>query len=54
MFDIGSVSGEAIKEDADYSGVRVTFLVTLQNARVSMQIDIGFGDVVSPASASNP
>lgn len=50
MFDTGSVAGEAIKEDADYSGVRVTFLVTLQNARVSMQIDVGFGDVVTPAA----
>jgi hypothetical protein len=48
VFDVGSVVGEAIKEDADYSGVRVTFLGTLQNARVSMQIDIGFGDVVTP------
>lgn len=37
VFDLESVSGEAIKEDADYSGVRVTFLVTLQNARISMQ-----------------
>ena len=49
-FDVGSVAGEAIKEDADYPGVRVTFLVTLQNARVSMQIDVGFGDVVTPAA----
>lgn len=50
-FDVGSVQGVAIKEDADYSGVRVTFLATLQNARVSMQIDTGFGDVVTPAAA---
>ncbi len=50
VFDVESVAGEAIKEDADYSGVRVTFLVTLQNARVSMQIDIDFGDVVTPAA----
>ncbi|MCI0705767.1 MAG: nucleotidyl transferase AbiEii/AbiGii toxin family protein [Planctomycetia bacterium] len=50
-FDVGSVAGEAIKEDADYSGVRVTFLVMLQNARVSMQIDMGFGDVITPAAA---
>jgi len=49
VFDLASVSGEAIKEDADYSGVRVTFLVTLQNARISMQIDTGFGDVVTPS-----
>jgi predicted nucleotidyltransferase component of viral defense system len=50
VFDPGSVAGKAIKEDADYPGVRVTFLVTLQNARVSMQIDLGFGDVVTPAA----
>ncbi len=49
VFDLETVSGEAIKEDADYSGVRVTFLVTIQNARISMQIDVGFGDVVTPS-----
>jgi hypothetical protein len=48
VFDPSSVAGVAIKEDADYSGVRVTFLGTLQNARMAMQIDIGFGDVVTP------
>ncbi len=50
VFDVGSVVGEVIKEDADYSGVRTTFLVTLQNARVTIQIDMGFGDVVTPAA----
>jgi hypothetical protein len=39
-----------IKEDADYSGVRVQFLGHLANARINMQIDIGFGDVVVPSS----
>jgi hypothetical protein len=48
VFDAASVTGATIKEDAEYSGVRVTFLVTLQNARVPMQIDLGFGDVVTP------
>jgi hypothetical protein len=51
VFHPDTVAGTAIKEDADYAGVRVTFLATLQNARVSMQIDIGFGDVVTPAAA---
>ncbi len=50
FFDSDSVIGVAIKEDADYSGVRVTFLVNLQNARVSMQIDMGFHDIVTPAA----
>ena len=45
-----SIAGTIIKEEADYSGVRVTFRVTLQNARVAMQIDVGFGDVITPAA----
>lgn len=50
VFDVESVAGEAIKEDADYSGVRVKFLVTLENVRVSMQIDMAFGDIVTPGA----
>lgn len=49
-FDPGSVAGVVIKEDADYPGVRVTFLGTLDNARVSMQADLGFSDVVTPGA----
>lgn len=37
-----------IKEDADYECVRVRFQATLARARISMQIDIGFGDAVTP------
>jgi hypothetical protein len=48
VFNPATVAGVVIKEDADYSGVRVTFLGTLQNARVAMQIDIGFADVMTP------
>lgn len=48
VFDPASVAGVVIKEDADYPGVRVTFLGTLQNARVAMQADLGFSDIVTP------
>jgi hypothetical protein len=48
VFDPATMAGAVIREDADYSGVRVTFLGTLQNARVAMQIDLGFADVVTP------
>ena len=48
VFDPGTVAASIIKEDADYEGVRVSFRGTLENARVVMQIDVGFGDVVSP------
>jgi len=49
VFDPASFAGNAIREDADYSGVRVTFTGNLGAARIHMQIDIGFGDIVTPA-----
>ena len=48
IFEPDSVGGERIVEDADYGGVRVRFRGTLGTARVTMQLDIGFGDVVVP------
>ena len=51
VFYEDSVEGEVIKENADYSGVRVTFTVTLDQARIPMQLDVGFGDAVTPAPA---
>jgi hypothetical protein len=47
-FDRASIEASRIKEDADYEGVRVKFQALLARARVPMQIDIGFGDVVVP------
>jgi len=48
VFDPSSINLERITEDADYEGIRVRFKGTLDTARVNMQIDIGFGDVVFP------
>jgi hypothetical protein len=48
VFDPDSIRAERITEDADYKGIRVRFAGTLDNARVPMQIDIGFGDIVHP------
>jgi hypothetical protein len=47
-FDPGSFTGEVIREDADYAGVRTRFIGQVDGARVHMQIDIGFGDVMTP------
>lgn len=47
-FDAASVKGERIKEDADYEGVRVKFKGLLGKARIPMQVDVAFGDVVFP------
>jgi len=47
-FDAESVAGERITEAADYQGVRVRFTAYLGNARVPMQVDVGFGDPLVP------
>ncbi|MCD6199769.1 MAG: nucleotidyl transferase AbiEii/AbiGii toxin family protein [Deltaproteobacteria bacterium] len=47
-FDPDSIQAERITEDADYEGIRIRFLGALGSARINMQIDIGFGDVVYP------
>ncbi len=47
-FDARSVRAERIAEGADYEGIRVKFRGHLGTARVGMQLDIGFGDVVVP------
>jgi predicted nucleotidyltransferase component of viral defense system len=50
LFDVATVKGERIAEAADYEGVRIRFRATLDAARIQMQLDIGFGDVVVPAA----
>jgi hypothetical protein len=50
LFDPGTVRAQRIKEDADYEGVRVRFVGFLGKAQAPMQIDVGFGDVVTPGS----
>jgi predicted nucleotidyltransferase component of viral defense system len=47
-FNRTSIEVSQIKEDADYEGVRVQFHATLARARIPMQLDIGFGDVITP------
>jgi len=49
MYDPESITTEAITLDADYQGWRIRFKASLGNARVTMQVDVGVGDVVYPA-----
>jgi predicted nucleotidyltransferase component of viral defense system len=50
VFEVGTVTGERIAEAAEYEGVRLRFQGTLGTARVPMQLDVGFGDIVVPAA----
>ena len=47
-FESSSVTSEQITVDADYQGVRVSLYGYLDTARVRIQIDIGFSDVITP------
>ncbi len=44
VFDPASVSGEPIRAEELYVGVRVSFLGKIGGARIPMQVDVGFGD----------
>jgi predicted nucleotidyltransferase component of viral defense system len=47
-FDVGQLQAQAIRDAAAYDGVRVRTEARLGNARIPVQIDIGFGDIVLP------
>ncbi len=49
VFDPASVMVEDIRKEAGYGGVRVVIAGDLARARCKTQIDVGFGDAVTPA-----
>ena len=49
VFQAESVKADEIRKEANYAGVRVTLLALLDSARCPVQLDIGFGDAVTPA-----
>jgi hypothetical protein len=48
-FDPATVVASDIREEQEYGGVRVRLVAMLGNARIPMQIDVGFGDAVTPS-----
>lgn len=54
VFAPESVEGQRIDQDAEYEGVRIRFRGALGNARITMQLDVGFGDVIVPAPQIAP
>lgn len=47
-FDVNTVKGRKIQEDADYEGVRINFIGFLERSQIPMQIDVGFSDAIFP------
>ncbi len=48
-FDVTGLQASSIREELEYGGVRVQMTAILDGARIAVQVDIGFGDVVTPA-----
>lgn len=50
VFEPDSVRADEIREDNTYGGTRINLVGRINAARCSLQIDIGFGDAVTPTA----
>ena len=48
-FDVAALLASPIREAVEYGGVRVRTTATIAGARIPIQIDVGFGDAVTPS-----
>lgn len=48
VFNATNITAEDIIKDDAYSGIRVKMMATLEGAHIPLQIDIGFGQAVTP------
>ena len=48
VFDADSIKVEEIREEVSYGGLRVRLVGKLGRARCAVQLDVGYGDAVSP------
>jgi hypothetical protein len=51
IFDVASLEAVPIREEVEYGGVRVRTTAAIAGARIPIQVDIGFGDAITPARA---
>ncbi|GAP71196.1 hypothetical protein SAMD00024442_1_9 [Candidatus Symbiothrix dinenymphae] len=49
VFEIASIEAKELTGNKLYAGIRVSFVALLDTFKQAMQIDIGFGDVITPA-----
>ena len=49
IFQGDTVQGEQIKAEDEYLGIRLRLQAMMGTARIPLQIDVGFGDAVTPA-----
>lgn len=51
VFDIASAAAHIIRDEDEYSGIRVTMTATLGRARLTFHVDVNVGDPVWPRPA---
>jgi predicted nucleotidyltransferase component of viral defense system len=47
-FDLASMKVSAIREEQSYGGVRIVLSANVAAARIRLQVDVGFGDAITP------
>jgi hypothetical protein len=50
IFKPETLRAEPARAEDEYSGVRAAIIVEMAGARLSIQIDVGFGDAATPAA----
>jgi hypothetical protein len=50
IYDTATITIREIREEQEYQGQRIKLTAQLGNARIPLQIDIGFGDVIVPGA----
>lgn len=50
VFDAEGLRTQPIREDQEYDGIRVKTTAFLGKTRILVQVDIGFGDAITPAA----
>lgn len=48
FFDEDSVTADTIRKEGGYTGARIELFSELSKAKIKIQVDIGFGDAVTP------
>lgn len=47
-FDLDTLVAGLIRDEQEYGGVRVELVARVTNAQVRLQVDVGFGDAITP------
>jgi predicted nucleotidyltransferase component of viral defense system len=48
FFDLSSIKAHEIRKEANYSGIRISLIGLIDGAKCPVQIDVGYGDAVTP------